>query len=221
MKEGQRQMFSGIIEELGTVKSLDKLRAVTKLQVFAPKIGPGTQVGQSICVNGICLTVVEARESLLSFEVMPETTRCSQLGLLKKADQVNLERALRIDARIDGHFVSGHIDGTGIIVKRQNKGSDCIIAVKSSEQILRHIALKGSVALDGVSLTVSALEEHSFAVSLIPYTLKNTTLGSKREASMVNIECDILAKYTDRFLTLNRPPQAQITPSFLQEHGFI
>ncbi len=216
------KMFSGIIEELGAVKSLDKKGAIFKLQILAARIALDTQPGQSICVNGACLTAVKVERDLLEFEVMQETIRCTNLGLLKGGDRVNLERALKVDARFDGHLVSGHIDGTGIISKRQSRGSDIVLIVESTvEQILRYIALKGSVALDGVSLTVSDLKAGIFSINLIPYTLDNTTLGLKKEGDIVNIEGDILAKYIDRFLSQSRQyPASNITSSFLAEHGF-
>ena len=216
-------MFSGIIEELGTVISLDNTGAVSKLKIRAPKIGPGGQPGESVCVNGACLTIVEAEKDLLVFEIMQETLKRTSLGLLKKKDNVNLERALKVEGRIDGHFVTGHIDATATISKQKRKGGDIVMEIETAlEEILRYVVLKGSVALDGVSLTVSAQKANSFCVSLIPYTLKNTTLGLKKAGNLVNIECDILAKYTDRLLSSNRQTSASnVTSSFLKEQGFI
>lgn len=215
-------MFTGIVEELAAVKSLKQEGSLSKLRIPAPKIAPDVQLGQSICVNGVCLTVSEIERNLLCFEVVQETIKRTNLSLLKQGNKVNLERALRVNGRIDGHFVSGHIDGTGIIGKRQEIGGDIAIDIEAPRQILRYIALKSSVALEGVSLTVSALGEGSFRVHLIPYTIKHTTLGLKNEADVVNIECDILAKYADKFLSINRQsPSSNITPPFLQEHGFI
>lgn len=215
-------MFSGIIEELGIVKSLDKAGIISKLCVWAPKIGPRILPGQSICVNGACLTVVEAEKDLLVFEVMQETLTRTNLGLLKKEDNVNLEKALKVEGRIDGHFVTGHIDGTGIVAKQHRKGGDRVMEIESPDQILRYVALKGSVAVDGVSLTISALKGKAFCVNLISYTLENTTLGSKKAGNLVNIECDILAKYTDRLLSLKKQTSASnVTLPLLKEHGFI
>ncbi len=216
-------MFSGIIEELGAVVSLNKAGAVSKLLILAPRTAADVRPGQSVCVNGACLTAVEIKKDLLCFEVMQETLKRTNLGLLKRTDKVNLEKALRATGGIEGHFVTGHIDGTGVISKRQSKGGDIVIEIKTAlEQILRYVVLKGSVALEGVSLTVSAQEGNSFCVNLIPYTLKNTTLGLKREGSVVNIECDILAKYMDKLLSLDKRPSAScLTPSFLKEQGFI
>ena len=214
-------MFSGIIEELGTVKLLNKGGTIAKLRVSAPKLAEGTQPGQSILVNGVCLTVVEVKQDSLEFDLMQESLKCTSLGALREADKVNLERALRADGRLDGHFVTGHIDATAIITKKQQIGSDVIIEVRPPEELLGYIALKGSVALDGVSLTVSALSARSFCVSLIPYTLAGTTLGLKKEQETINLECDILAKYVKRLSAPNQqPPASNVTMSFLQKHGF-
>lgn len=215
-------MFSGIIEELGEVRSLDKKGPISKLQILAPNIAPDARAGQSVCVNGACLTVVKIEKDLLCLEIMQETLRRTNLGLLKQKDRVNLERALRVDGRLDGHFLSGHIDGTGIIRKREIKGGDLVIEVETAlKQILRYIVLKGSVALDGVSLTVSILENAIFGVNIIPYTIDNTTLGFKKEGDAVNIECDILAKYMDRIISRNNQTSASnVTLSLLRKHGF-
>lgn len=214
-------MFSGIIEEIGTLRFLNRAGSVSKLRIIAPKIAACAQLGQSICVNGVCLTVVEIDKDLLGFEVISETIRRTNLRLLQQKDRLNLERALLASGRIDGHFVTGHIDGTGIIRKRQRKSGDTTIEVESAKSILRFIALKGSVALDGVSLTVSALKQDTFAVNIIPYTLNNTTLGSIKEQAIVNIECDILAKYTDRLGPSDKQSSnSGISPIFLKKYGF-
>ncbi|MBL7085310.1 MAG: riboflavin synthase [Candidatus Omnitrophica bacterium] len=215
-------MFTGIIEELGTVKSLNRKGAISKLQILAPKISRDTQAGQSICLNGACLTVVEIERESLCFEVMHQTLKRTNLGLLKQESKVNLERAIKVDGRLDGHFVSGHIDATGMVSRKQNKGGDMVMEIDGSEEVLRHIVLRGSVALDGVSLTVSGLKNTTFCVNLTPYTLANTTIGLKKEGDIVNIECDLLAKYIDKHLFQNKhssvPP---VTFSLLKEHGFI
>lgn len=214
-------MFTGIIEELGTVKSLDQSAAIAKLQVFAPKIAEDIQLGQSVSVNGVCLTIVRAAQGLLCFELMPPTIQCTNFSLLKSGDKINLERALRADGRISGHLVTGHIDATGIITRKVRTGGDVVIEIKTSEQLLRYMVRKGSVALDGVSLTVSMLEKTIFGVNLIPYTLENTTLGFKKEQDLLNIECDILAKYMERLLSPQRySSDSKVSLSFLQEHGF-
>lgn len=216
-------MFTGIIEELGVVKSLTSKGAISTLQISAPGIARDTHPAQSVCLNGVCLTVVKVEKDTLSFEIMQQTLKDTSLGLLKFADKVNLERALRVNGRLDGHFVSGHIDGTGNIRKSQKEGGDLVLEITTaSEQILPYVTLKGSVALDGVSLTVSAQEANTFCVNLIPYTLKNSTLGLKKEQDLVNIECDILAKYVDKVSSLNKQSStSKITSSFLQKHSFI
>lgn len=214
-------MFSGIIEELGIVRSLEKTGSIYKLQVLAPMVAGSSQPGQSICVNGVCLTVVKIEKGLLWFEIIQETIRCTNLGLLRRENRINLERALRVDGRYSGHFVTGHIDGIGTITKVLHRGQQMTMEVKAPDKILGYMVLKGPVALDGVSLTISALRENSFQVNLIPYTLKNTTLGLKKEAAVVNIECDILAKYMEKIHSLNKHPSASISSSFLKEQGFI
>ncbi|UCB57469.1 MAG: riboflavin synthase [Candidatus Omnitrophota bacterium] len=214
-------MFSGIVEELGRVRSLDKPGVICRLAIFAPKTACGIQLGESVCVNGVCLSAVEVSKDELCFEVMQETLKLTNLGLLKRADKVNLERALGVGGRYSGHFVTGHIDATGTISKRQRKGSDVIMEVKSPNgRVLPYIALKGSVALEGVSLTVSAEGTDCFQVSLIPHTLNYTTLGSKKEGDLLNIECDILAKYIYKGLASKGASRSSLNPSFLRQHGF-
>lgn len=227
-------MFTGIIEELGVVKSLDRKGAISILQISAPGIARDTLPAQSICLNGACLTVVRVEKDILSFEIMPQTLRDTNLGQLSPAAKVNLERALKVNARLDGHFVTGHIDGTGQIrtplpayirggQEIRRKAGDVVIEIAPDlERILHYIALKGSVAVDGVSLTVSAQRAGSFCVNLIPYTLEHTTLGLRKEQDVVNIECDILARYMDRLLPQNKQSSvSNITSSFLTTHGFI
>lgn len=213
-------MFTGIIEELGTVRSLEKGGAITRIRVFTPGIAPDARLGQSVSVNGVCLTVVEKGKDLLSFEVMRETCKRTNLGALKPGEKVNLERALKADARLDGHFVTGHIDGTGRIAKRYNRDGDTVFEMEAGTEMLRQMVLKGSVALDGISLTVSGLKTSSFCVSLIPYTLQNTTLALKRAGHRVNIECDILAKYAGKLLSQNGQSSSNLSVNFLRKHGF-
>lgn len=215
-------MFSGIIEDMGTVKRIDTAESIVTLQLFAAKIAGEVEARQSISVNGVCLSVVQVQEKLISFEIIPETLKRTNLSLLKPKDIVNLERAVRVDGRIDGHFVTGHIDAIGTISKKEKRPGEVMMEIESPAPILRYLVLKGSVAVDGVSLTVSAQHDHSFAVSLIPYTLKQTILGLKKEKDTVNIECDILAKYIDKLRSSASPYLASnLTASFLQEHGFI
>jgi len=216
-------MFTGIIEELGAVKSLDRKGAISILQISAPGIARDTLPAQSICLNGACLTVIRVEKDILSFEIMPQTLRDTNLGRLSPGAEVNLERALKVNARLDGHFVTGHIDGTGQIRNIRRKAGDVVIEITPDlERILHYIALKGSVAVNGVSLTVSAQRAGSFCVNLIPYTLEHTTLGLRKEQDVVNIECDILARYMDRLLPQNKQSSvSNITSSFLTTHGFI
>jgi riboflavin synthase len=215
-------MFTGIVEEIGKVKFVDKSGKSHRICIEVKKVSDGIQLGESLSVNGVCLTVADLNKDQLILEVMPQTLRCSSLGLVKKGDLVNLERALRVDGRVDGHFVSGHIDDVGRVSKRQVKGADVSLLIEASGDILRYVALKGSVALDGVSLTVSKTYSNSFQVNLIPFTLANTTLAHKRAGDLLNIECDILAKYIERLLAHSKSQAtSQISASFLREHGFV
>ncbi|MCQ9208050.1 MAG: riboflavin synthase [Omnitrophica bacterium] len=215
-------MFTGIVEEVGTVKALEREGSLSRLQVIAPKIASYLKLGKSVSISGVCLSVVNVEQELLTFEMMPETIQRTNLPFLKPRDKVNLERALRADGRMDGHFVAGHIDGLGTISKKQAQAGNVVIKIEAPEQILRYIVMKGSVAVEGVSLTVSAQEANSFSVSLISYTLNNTILGLKKEGNLVNIECDILAKYIDRLTSQTKQPSAsRVSLGLLQEHGFI
>ena len=215
-------MFTGIIEELGIVRTLDRKGAIPRLQIRAPQISQDVRVGQSVCVNGACLTLVNIKGDLLDFEIMQETLRRTNLAFLHKFDKVNLERSLTGNKRLDGHFVTGHIDCMGIIKQRQTRSNDLVLEIEFPEEVQRYIALKGSVALDGVSLTISAQGVNALRVNLIPYTLKYTTLGFKKERDLVNIECDILAKYCARFSSpKGQFDTSKLSLSFLQEHGFI
>jgi len=213
-------MFSGIIEELGEVRSLQTTGAIASLEILADKVAQDAKDGMSISINGVCLTLVCAKNKVLKFDLMQETLNCSNLRFLKPKDKVNLERALKADGRIDGHFVTGHIDTTAVITKKQKLGTDTVLEIELNKEFLSYIVLKGSVAIDGISLTVSSLSNRSFSVSLIPYTLTNTTLGARKEKDLVNIECDILGKYIHKFSKNSNRQESKITQSFLAQHGF-
>lgn len=189
-------MFTGIIEEKGTVKSLSG----GQIEIACRKILEGTKIGDSICVNGVCLTVTSLSESGFSADVMNETLSRSNLGFLKKGSSVNLERAMSANGRFGGHFVSGHIDGTGTILKMKNDGNAVWIYVSCSSEILNLIVEKGSIAIDGISLTVASVSEKDFSVSVIPHTRSETNLLSKKEGDTVNLENDIIGKYVERLM---------------------
>ncbi|MBO4779573.1 MAG: riboflavin synthase, partial [Selenomonadaceae bacterium] len=189
-------MFTGIIEEVGRLKNLRGGR----IEITCAKILSDIKIGDSISTNGICLTVVEFGEDFFAADVMPETFKKTSLSELNRGGLVNLERALEVGDKLGGHIVSGHIDGAGKILSMRNEGNAILIDVAAESFLLRQIAAKGSVALDGISLTVVDAGAESFSVSMIPHTREVTNFKSKRTGSLVNIETDILAKYIERLL---------------------
>ena len=207
-------MFTGIIEEIGTLGGLSGSKIVIKCR----KVLEDVKIGDSISVNGICLTVTAFDDSSFSADVMPETIRRTSLDNLKTGDIVNLERALRLGDRLGGHIVSGHIDGVGKIKSMKTEGNAIIVTVEAQKDLLKQIAAKGSVALDGMSLTVVDVSSDKFSVSLIPHTREVTNFKVKRINSPVNIETDVLAKYVERLM--NHKSTA-ITKDFLLENGII
>jgi riboflavin synthase len=187
-------MFTGIIEELGKVRGISRQGNITLLTVEADKVLEGSKTGDSIAVNGVCLTVVKKDRNALSFEVMAQTLNLTGLGSLGVSDRVNLERSLKLGDRISGHFVLGHIDCTGVIRKKGFVGENLVFEISSPPGFMKFIIPKGSVALDGISLTVAEKKTNCFNVCIIPHTLKNTTLSFKGPSDRLNIEFDILAK---------------------------
>lgn len=190
-------MFTGIIEELGIVRSVTKKGNYTVLEIQADKILGDVKIGDSVAVNGACLTVVKQVKDYLSFEVMEETLKLTNLGELHPNDVVNLERALKVGDRLSGHFVSGHIDAKSLIRKKTFVGENLCFEIVMPKGLNKYIVPKGSIALDGISLTVVGVSGSAFSVYTIPHTLKNTTLKYKNAGSVVNIEVDMLAKYAD------------------------
>jgi len=191
-------MFSGIVEALGTVAELRDEPPGCRLVIREPKIAADTSVAESICVNGVCLTVVETDDETMHFEAGPETLARTNLGQLKVGSRVNLERALAVGDRLGGHFVSGHIDGTGKLIERDDEGEWSTFRFSVPRELAAQMASKGSIAVDGVSLTIVDSEPDSFSIALIPYTLEVTTLGPLKVGDTVNLETDILAKYVQR-----------------------
>lgn len=188
-------MFNGIVEEIGTVDALERRKNLAVLKVRARKALKGTNPGDSIAVDGVCLTVTDKRKDILAFDMMRETVSKTSLGRLRRGDKVNLERALKADGRVNGHFVTGHIDGVGRVEARIVEANYMELSIRTPKGLGRYIASKGSVCLDGVSLTVGKVSKDRFSVYLIPFTKQVTTLGSKKKGGRVNIETDILAKY--------------------------
>ena len=197
-------MFTGIVETVGEVAALVPSGDLMRVEVRAPDIAGSVAIGDSIAVNGCCLTAVPAPEGSLAFEAVKETLDCTSLGDLSVGSRVNLERALRADARLDGHIVQGHVDGTGRVRELERRGDDVRLFVECGEAVLDDLVEKGSVAIDGVSLTVVGVGEGGFDVALIPHTLAVTTLGERRSGDRVNLETDILGKYVRRFLERSR-----------------
>jgi riboflavin synthase len=198
-------MFTGIVECLATVHRIEADEAGRNLTVSAPVVAADAKVGDSIAVNGVCLTVVERDAVFLRFQIGPETLRCTNLGELTLGDSVNLERALRLNDRLSGHFVQGHVDGIGRIADRQRQGDWETVWFSCAADCTRSLVPKGSIAVDGVSLTVVDVTSDRFSVALIPHTLANTTLGFKPVGAAVNLEIDILAKYVAKHLTSAAP----------------
>jgi len=212
-------MFTGIIEEIGTVKSISRGTKESTLCISCKKVLEDVKIGDSIAVNGICLTVVTYTDSSFTCDVMNETFSRSSLLKLKSNSPVNLERAMSAMGRFGGHMVSGHIDGTGKIVSIKNDGNAVWFEITASDGILDGIVEKGSVAIDGISLTVAKVSNLSFCVSIIPHTLKETVLGTKKVGDDVNLENDIIGKYVKKFCDTNRNDES-ITKEFLLQNGF-
>ncbi len=189
-------MFSGIIEELGTVKNISKRANITRLEVGAQKTGEATNIGDSISVNGACLTVIKKDPGILTFEIIPETSRLTNLGALRVAEKVNLERSLKVGDRLSGHFVTGHVDCIGLIRKKNYINNNLCFVIAIPGEFIKYCISRGSIAVDGISLTLVTKKSDTFTVYMIPHTLGNTTLGFKGPSDKVNIEFDILAKRT-------------------------
>lgn len=216
-------MFTGIIEEVGNIREIVNGSLSIKLTINCSKILKDVKIGSSIAVNGICLTVIDLSSSWFTVDVMPETMRRTGLQKLNISDNVNLERALSLSDRLNGHIVSGHIDGTGIVKSRMEEDNAVWLTVEAQEDIMKYIVFKGSVALDGTSLTVAWVDEKSFKVSVIPFTAGDTTLGSRKIGDQINIECDVIGKYVERLLNENIQESKYkkgISVDFLRENGF-
>lgn len=195
-------MFTGIIEETGTVRSVSLTGGSGRLDISAHTVLEGTKIGDSIAVNGVCLTVVRMTDSAFTADVMAETVRRSSLAQLHSGSRVNLERAVAVGQRMGGHILTGHIDGTGVITSMRRDGNATWVTVRTSPGVLRLICEKGSIAIDGISLTVAGVGDGEFSVSIIPHTGAETTLLNGSVGRTVNLENDIIAKYIDRLMTL-------------------
>ena len=214
-------MFTGIVEEVGRIRSVGRGRLV----IAARKVLEGTALGDSIAVNGVCLTVTDIETDGFAADVMSATLERTSLGALRTGGEVNLERALTLSSRLGGHIVSGHIDGVGSVTSVRGEANARLMRVKAEERLLRYLIPQGSVALDGVNLTVSDVTERDFGVSLIPHTRGQTTLHAKKAGDMLNIENDVIGKYVERLLFQGKSAEERespqgVTRDFLLRCGF-
>jgi len=212
-------MFTGIVETRGKVVRVSPRGEGRRLSIEIPTDLTGLQLGDSINVNGACLTVAEIHGQVIDLDVSSETLQKTTFGNLQQGDGVNLERALKLSDRLGGHIVTGHIDATGTIVERREERDFSHLRVRIPRDLSKHVVPKGSIAIDGVSLTINDCREQEIQLTLIPYTLRQTTLIEKRAGDRVNIETDILAKYVERLL--GKGESGMLSASFLKEHGFM
>lgn len=213
-------MFTGLIIELGEVISLDRRNESARLSVRGSEVVKDAALGDSIAINGVCLTVVAVDKEALSFDVSYETLKSTNLGNLKRGDKVNLEPSLRPTSKLGGHFVTGHVDGIGKIRSKTPLGNAMRIEIESPESVLKYLVGKGSVAVDGISLTVVDVLKDAFSIVIIPHTASMTTIGIKTTGDTVNLEPDILAKYVAKFLQIDKDKDSSLL-SALKQSGFI
>ena len=217
-------MFTGIVEEMGAIASLEKTLAGTRFTILASMVMGDLKLGDSVSVNGTCLTVVSRSERDFSVEVSPETLSITTLSSFAAGTPVNLERAMRLNERIGGHLVAGHVDGVGVIRSRHQDGNAILLTIGAPPEILRYCVAKGSITVDGISLTINDVTDHGFSVAIIPHTAKVTTLGLKQVNDPVNLESDLIGKYVERLLQ-ERSQLPKTTPvidkDYLQKRGLI
>jgi len=211
-------MFTGIIEEIGSIKKIDRKGQGLQLMISCQEILEDMKIGDSISTNGVCLTVTTFGSDYYMTDVMPETAKLSTLNHLRIGESVNLERALALGDRFGGHMVSGHIDGTGEIIRKVKDSNATRLLIRCSEDMLRYTVKKGSITLDGISLTVVSITNCEFEVSIIPQTKEDTTLLSKALGDYINIENDMVAKYIEKFTSTKKDT---ITTDFLKKNGFM
>ena len=212
-------MFTGIIEEIGTVRRIEHGAKGARLTIQAKTVLEDTRIGDSIATNGVCLTVVSMTGDSFSADVMAESLRRSSLGTLQGGSPVNLERAMAANGRFGGHIVSGYIDGTGTIASQKREDNAVWVKIKTPAPLLRYIVEKGSIAIDGVSLTVAAVTDTDFSVSIIPHTGTQTILLGKKPGDPVNLECDVIGKYVEKLTAPHKT--GGISTNFLAENGFL
>lgn len=212
-------MFTGIVEDLGTVKAIKNATTSMQLTIESKKILEDIHVGDSIAVNGVCLTVISFSSNQFTVDVMPETVKATNIQSLQTGQLVNLERAMPANGRFGGHFVSGHVDGTGVILRKRKFTNAVYVDIGISQELSKFCMMKGSVAIDGISLTIFDIKPTQLTVSLIPHTFDQTILGIKKEHDIVNIENDLLGKYVINHLE-RKEEKSGITLDFLKENGF-
>lgn len=215
-------MFTGIVEEVGTVERIQKGRHSAVLAIWAEKVLEDTKIGDSIAVNGVCLTVTDLLSDSFCADVMHETLERSALIRLKSGCHVNLERAMPVNGRFGGHIVAGHVDGVGKVTGIRRDDTAVWYEVQAEPDVLRYIVEKGSVTVDGISLTVACAGEDRFSISAIPHTVEHTVLKERTEGSLVNLETDIIGKYVEKLLqpAVSPQPRSTITKEFLDRYGF-
>jgi riboflavin synthase len=216
-------VFTGLIEEIGILEEANKGAKSAQLTISANKVLQDIKLGDSVSTNGVCLTVVRFSNNSFTVDVMPETMRRSNLKNLKHGNKINLERALKLGDRLGGHIVSGHIDGVGLVRAIEEEDNATWVTIEAESKIMRYIIEKGSIAIDGTSLTVAYVDNKAFKVSIIPLTRDETTLLSKKVGDEVNLECDMVGKYIERFTMFNKDNdnRREINMDFLKENGFV
>jgi len=216
-------MFTGIVEEIGELKSIKKGAKSSELTIRASKVLEDTKIGDSIMTNGVCLTVTRMTGDQFTVDVMSETLDRTSLGDKSSGSKVNLERALNLQTRLGGHMVSGHIDGTGVISQYRKDDNAVWVTIQTSPDLLRYIIEKGSIAIDGISLTVATVNDSGFQVSIIPHTAEETTLLKNTVGDKVNLEVDLIGKYVEKLLGLSSEKEVEknnLTEAFLKNNGF-
>lgn len=217
-------MFTGIVEEVGEVLEIEGSKKSSRIRIGCKKVLQDTNIGDSIATNGVCLTITDKTSGFFTAYIMGETLRKSNLGTLKKGSNVNLERAMGIKDRFNGHMVSGHIDGTGEIVSFKKEEEAIWVEIKFPYELSKYIVYKGSIAIDGISLTVAEVSEDCFKVSIIPHSQDETTLTKKKLGDKVNLECDVMGKYVEKLLEFkeeNKLKDTSLTKELLYSNGFI
>jgi riboflavin synthase len=218
-------VFAGIVEEMGAVKSLEKTLAGTRLSILAKVVMDDLPIGASVSVNGACLTVAQRDDKEFTVDVSPETMGVTNLGRLSTGSPVNLERAMKLNERIGGHLVAGHVDGVGTVRGRRQDSNAIVLTFEAPPDVLRHCILKGSITVDGVSLTINDVTDRGFSVAIIPHTASVTTLGLKQQGDTANLESDLIGKYVERLLQergqLPPKPELVIDRDYLQKRGLV